>query len=188
MGQLQQRVQALPPARTPQEQYQRALAIQQAQQQIQAQVKEMSARATAQLAQRKQDETEKWHEKTEQHWGQTLEGQDTRSRLTSQTSQRDTDRHGLDQALSSGMISQDVYDAGIAAINKKYGSIAPGASKGAMSPAIPDATYSKLVSAVQTKFGEDADSSKVLGQTVVVDGKSYKVVEHDGKLDFDPVK
>lgn len=186
MGQLQQHVQSLPPARSQQEQYQRALAVQQAQQQIQQRAQQMRAAATAQLQSRKQEETEKWRERQEAHWGQVQEGQGARAERSSLTSQRDTDMRNLGQALSGGMISQEVYDAGTKAIDKKYGAIAPGA-KGTDKAAVTPELTGKLEAAMRAKYGDTIPSSAI-GETIDVGGKQYKIVNNDGEVGYEPTK
>ena len=96
---------------------------------------------------------------------------------------------GLDQARASGMITDEVYQAGKAQIEQKYSAVAPKEAMETPGMAISDKVYNRLVDAAKTQFGEEADPAKVVGKTIQdTDGKQYKIVEHEGKLDFEPVE
>jgi hypothetical protein len=85
------------------------------------------------------------------------------------------------------MISQDVHDAGVASIDKKYGSIAPGASKGATSSAITPELTGKLEAAMRAKYG-DVIPPSAIGETVDVGGEQYKIINDNGEVGYEPVK
>jgi hypothetical protein len=198
MGELQQRVQALPPARTQQEQYQRALAIQQAQQQIQAQAKMMQEHAMGQLKVRTEAERERANARREdwrdsnlaqrgEYQNRSLGQRETNASRSSVTSQRDTDMRGLDNRLSSGAISGDQYLADKAAIDKKYAGIAPGAGSEPKSASIPPELHGKLEEAMRAKFGDVVPPSAV-GQVIDVSGKKYKIINDGGEVGYELVK
>ena len=112
-----------------------------------------------------------------------------RSERSSLTSQRDTDMRGLDQARASGMISDEIYQAGKSNIEQKYSAVAPKEAMKTPGATISDKVYNRLVDAAKTQFGEEADPAKAVGKTIQdTDGKQYKIVEHEGKLDFEPVE
>ena len=189
MNALRQRVQQELPSIPPQRRAAYAMAVQQAQQQIQLQANEARKMAMEQLNQRKQQEMENWREKQAQHWENAQGGQASRAERSSLTSQRDTDMKGLDQARASGMIPDEAYQAGKAQIEQKYSAVAPKEGMKTPGAAISDKVYNRLVDAAKTQFGEEADPAKVVGKTIQdTDGKQYKIVEHEGKLDFEPVK
>jgi chromatin modification-related protein VID21 len=189
MNALRQRVQQELPSIPPQQRAAYAMAVQQAQQQIQLQANEARKMAMEQLNQRKQQSLESWRDQmlTQKQGAATAaEGRSERSSLTSQ---RDTDMKGLDQARASGMIPDEAYQAGKAQIEQKYSAVAPKEGMKTPGMAISDKVYNRLVDAAKTQFGEEADPAKVVGKTIQdTDGKQYKIVEHEGKLDFEPVK
>ena len=189
MNALRQRVQQELPSIPPQQRAAYAMAVQQAQQQIQSQANEARKMAMEQLNQRKQQSLESWRDQmlTQKQGAATAaEGRSERSSLTSQ---RDTDMKGLDQARASGMIPDEAYQAGKAQIEQKYSAVAPKEGMKTPGMAISDKVYNRLVDAAKTQFGEEADPAKVVGKTIQdTDGKQYKIVEHEGKLDFEPVK
>jgi hypothetical protein len=189
MNALRQRVQQELPSIPPQQRTAYAMAVQQAQQQIQSQANEARKMAMEQLSQRKQQSLESWRDQTltqKQGAATAAEGRSERSSLTSQ---RDTDMRGLDQARASGMISDEIYQAGKSNIEQKYSAVAPKEAMKTPGMAISDKVYNRLVDAAKTQFGEEADPAKVVGKTIQdTDGKQYKIVEHEGKLDFEPVK
>jgi len=87
------------------------------------------------------------------------------------------------------MISDEVYQAGKAQIEQKYSAVAPKEAMKTPGMAISDKVYNRLVDAAKTQFGEEADPAKVVGKTTQdTDGQQYKIVEHEGKLDFEPVE
>ena len=189
MNALRQRVQQELPSIPPQRRAAYAMAVQQAQQQIQLQADEARKMAMAQLNQRKQQSLESWRDQmlTQKQGATTAaEGRAERSSLTSQ---RDTDMKGLDQARASGMIPDEAYQAGKSQIEQKYSAVAPKEGMKTPGATISDKVYNRLVDAAKTQFGEEADPAKVVGKTIQdTDGKQYKIVEHEGKLDFEPVK
>jgi chromatin modification-related protein VID21 len=189
MNALRQRVQQELPSIPPQQRAAYAMAVQQAQQQIQLQANEARKMAMEQLNQRKQQSLESWRDQmlTQKQGATTAaEGRSERSSLTSQ---RDTDMKGLDQARASGMITDEVYQAGKAQIEQKYSAVAPKEGMKTPGATISDKVYNRLVDAAKTQFGEEADPAKVVGKTIQdTDGKQYKIVEHEGKLDFEPVE
>ncbi len=181
---LQQQVQvvrAMPPG--PQ-QTAAAIAIQQRQEAGQQFFQRARMAAQQQL---KEHQLEEYRKATLVQRGQAQEGQAQRSQTTSITSQRDTDRRGLDQALASGMISQEVHDAGVAKIDEKYGSIAPGAKGQGRTPTTPE-LRDKLEAAVEAKFGTASIPESAIGTIVSVEGKQYKVINDNGAPGFEPVK
>ena len=145
--------------------------------------------AMEQLSQRKQQSLESWRGLMLTQKQGAATAAEERSERSSLTSQRDTDMRGLDQARASGMISDEVYQAGKAQIEQKYSAVAPKEAMKTPGMAIPDKVYNRLVDAAKTQFGEEADPAKVVGKTIQdTDGQQYKIVEHEGKLDFEPVE
>jgi len=189
MNALRQRVHQELPSIPPQNRTAYAMEVQRVQQQIQLQANEARKMAMDQLSQRKQQSLESWRDQMlaqKQGAATAAEGRSERSSLTSQ---RDTDMRGLDQARASGMISDEIYQAGKAQIEQKYSAVAPKEAMKTPGMAISDKVYNRLVDAAKTQFGEEADPAKVVGKTIQdTDGKQYKIVEHEGKLDFEPVK
>ena len=189
MNALRQRVQQELPSIPPQQRAAYAMAVQQAQQQIQSQANEARKMAMEQLSQRKQQSLESWRGLMLTQKQGAATAAEERSERSSLTSQRDTDMRGLDQARASGMISDEVYQAGKAQIEQKYSAVAPKEAMKTPGMAIPDKVYNRLVDAAKTQFGEEADPAKVVGKTIQdTDGQQYKIVEHEGKLDFEPVE
>ena len=145
--------------------------------------------AMEQLSQRKQQSLESWRGLMLTQKQGAATAAEERSERSSLTSQRDTDMRGLDQARASGMISDETYQAGKAQIEQKYSAVAPKEAMKTPGMAIPDKVYNRLVDAAKTQFGEEADPAKVVGKTIQdTDGQQYKIVEHEGKLDFEPVE
>jgi len=189
MNALRQRVHQELPSIPPQNRTAYAMEVQQVQQQIQLQANEARKMAMEQLNQRKQQSLESWRDQMlaqKQGAATAAEGRSERSSLTSQ---RDTDMRGLDQARASGMISDEIYQAGKSNIEQKYSAVAPKEAMKTPGATISDKVYNRLVDAAKTQFGEEADPAKVVGKTIQdTDGKQYKIVEHEGKLDFEPVE
>jgi len=154
-----------------------------------ATVAEAHKMAMEQLSQRKQQSLESWRGLMLTQKQGAATAAEERSERSSLTSQRDTDMRELDQARASGMISDEVYQAGKAQIEQKYSAVAPKEAMKTPGMAIPDKVYNRLVDAAKTQFGEEADPAKVVGKTIQdTDGQQYKIVEHEGKLDFEPVE
>jgi hypothetical protein len=188
MAALRQQVQALPPTNDPREMARRGMAVSQLQQQIQQQAAQARAAAQLHLKERTEQEREAWRDRV-------LAGQEARSVRGSQTSQRDTDMRGLDMARAQGGMSDDAYNAAKAAIEQKYSSIAPGAQTSATQTKpnsftpIPADTKSKLDAAVAAMHPDsEAIPQSMIGKTITVDGKNYKIVNRNGEVDYEPVK
>jgi len=198
-GELQQRVQALPPARSQQEQYQRALAVRQAQQMIQEHAKELRVGATEQLRVRTELERERANAAREDRLerGLSQRGENAaagraasgeRAQLSSQTAKRDAEVNLVRAAVGSGEISIDAGFQKLKEIDAKYGA-SEGTSKAPAKEAsnpfgIPDKDYTDLEAAVAAKFpAQEGGGYEVPPGTILStrSGKKYKFAE-DGSI------
>ena len=192
-GQLQQRVQSLPPARSQQEQYTRALGIQQAQQQIQTRAKGMRDNMIAQARVAQYGEAGKMNEWRRGHGDETLETRksegaanrgatDKRAAAQRALIARDTDIN----AYKNGMPSDEKLAAFTKQRDEQYHkeleAISGGTTPRSKKPVTGD-VRSKLNAMVHAKGGEiDPDTILSIGDD------NYKVVDDgNGNVDYESV-